>query len=283
MLTKMKVYGSRTAAQALPLADGGIDFDPIQIKNITGLGPVTSEITTTKYGAVNGERLNNAFVGKRNIVLNLGLNPDWATQTMDELRQLVYSYFMTGQTVKLAFEGDNIPEVAITGTVETCDPDIFSQDPAYVVSIICPMPNFVAVEPTILTGTISREIFAELPPTIIDYEGNASCGFVLKMFKTPGGANLDSWLNLFTASPTPETFRFLGVADDDRYLKLSSKLGKKYIVSVNTDTGVTESWLGWVDATSGWPELQPGENSFLVETGQTGTWELTYFAEFGGI
>lgn len=284
VLTKMKVYGSRTAAQVLLPSDGGIDTDAIQIKKVTGLGPVQAQATTTQYGTANGERLANTFVGKRNIVINFGLNPDWATQTMEELRAILYTYFMTGEVVKLEFQGDNIPDVAISGTVESCEPDIYSQDPEFVVSVLCPMPNFVAVEPTIITGTVSRETFAEVPATDIEYEGNAPCGFALKMYKIPASVdNIDSWINLFTASPTPETFRFLGVADDDRYLKLSTKLGKKYIISIYTDTGVSESWLGWVDATAGWPKLYPGLNTFLVETGASGTWELTYFAEFGGL
>lgn len=288
VLTKMKVYGSRTAAQVLLPSDGGIDTDAIQIKKVTGLGPVQAQVTTTQYGASNGERLANTFVGKRNIVINFGLNPDWATQTMEELRAILYTYFMTGQIVKLEFQGTNIPDVAISGVVESCEPDIYSQDPEFVVSVLCPMSNFVAVEPTVVEGLSSDPMFSVQAPTEIEYEGNAPCGFVLKIHKNPLSApdqDFNSWAELIMASPSIEVFRFLSIADEDRYIRINTKLGKKSVVNVNIDTGVTENDLGWVDASAGWPMLQAGLNTVLLQsdTVYSHPWELTYFAEFGGL
>ena len=138
MLTQVDVYGAVNSATALPLSGAGVYGDPVQIKKIDGLGPVKADIQTATYGAINREYLTGKFYGKRNIVLTLGLNPDWATQTVEELRQLLYAYFTPTQQVELRFQSTHLPEVNIFGYVESMDPNIFSADPEIDVSIIHP-------------------------------------------------------------------------------------------------------------------------------------------------
>ena len=57
--------------------------DPIHIRDITGLGPVKAEIATTPFATSDGELFQGSTVGKRNIVMTLGFNPDWEGDQSD--------------------------------------------------------------------------------------------------------------------------------------------------------------------------------------------------------
>ena len=99
--------GLRSLVPTLPLLeDGDAGSDPIQVIGIDGLGPVKAAITTAPFGAFDGEAYVGASVGKRNIVLTIGLHPDWAIQTIEELRQLLYNYFMSEGSAFLYWRGD---------------------------------------------------------------------------------------------------------------------------------------------------------------------------------
>src|SRR5664279_2906619 len=82
---------TRQTVDPIVLADpGSVETDPIQILKVDGLGPVKAAVTTTPFGDFDGESLPAASVGKRNIVLTFGLNPDWADQTFESLRAILY-------------------------------------------------------------------------------------------------------------------------------------------------------------------------------------------------
>src|SRR6266542_614762 len=153
MITQMKVTNPRVASSPLPVVSLGTEAtDPIQIKNIEGLGPVDATVNTAQYGSIDGEFYNGSVVGKRNIVLTVGLNPNYASQSMEFLRQCLYQYFMPKSAVSLRFASTHMPEVSIDGVVESFEPNMFSKDPEIQVSIICPQSEFVAVIPTAIQG-----------------------------------------------------------------------------------------------------------------------------------
>jgi hypothetical protein len=108
------------------------------------------------------------------------LNPNWATQSIADLRRTLYKYFRPTDKVELTFNSDEAPlQVHIFGTVESMDPEMFTQEPSIQVSILCHEPNFKALAPIIHSGT-APDAFLILD---LDNPGTEPVGF--KMIYTP--------------------------------------------------------------------------------------------------
>lgn len=244
--------------------------------NIDGLEPVKASINTTPQGSADGESFTGSSVGKRNIVFTIGYNPDWATYTISELRALLYKYFMPKKRKRLVFETDEFPPVEISGYVESIEPNIFSKDPEVIISVICPEPDFIAIDPTEVTG------MANDPADIFTYEGTVDTGVHLKVEKISGSnattvsiLDLIPELSLFEVDSGPTTTHFL---------EINSIPGEKYARLVAIAGGAVTSVLNKVEDDSVWPVLEPGPHEFQV-TSNTGvqSWELTYYERFGGL
>jgi len=286
MITQLEVFTPRVTVPPLPIVDGSPANDPIQIRNIDGLGPVTAQINTEQYGSLDGEFYTGGFTGKRNIVLTLGFNPDWSTQTIESLRQIVYAYFMPKTQVKLRFTSTHMAQVDTDGYVESCEPNIFSKDPEMQVSIICPNPAFYGSSVTVIPG----ETLA-LPdglPTEIDYLGTLPTGFVLSVTPTddaPSMASGEVRIVNDDGIGTPDIFIVTGVkVDGTKYFQASSEQGNKYVRQIDTPSGVETSILGQQAPGSIWMMLNNGVNLFRVMSDLPGqAWTMQYYAKYGGI
>lgn len=279
MITKVEVHGVRKAPT---LSLGGFmpSDDPVHIRDIGGLGPVNSEITTTPSGTSRGETKQGSSVGKRNIVLTLGLNPDWAVQTVSGLRQILYAYFMTDNWVKLRFFSDEMPVTDIEGTVESFEPNIFAQDPEYQISIINERPDFIEIDATIIRGAVDDGTTW----TEVAYEGTVSSGLELRVdrsvelpaYSGPVTISVENFKGVQAIVVDPVTI------DTTKSYKMSSVRGQK---RVQNESLVDEEVINLLKNMSGvWPELQPGENLINVSGFLPGqTWTLAYFNRFGGL
>lgn len=281
MLTKLEVLGLRSLVPTLPLAeDGDAGNDPIQVLGIEGLAPVKAAITTAPFGAFDGEALSGMSVGKRNIVITIGLHPDWAIQTIDELRQLLYNYFMPKLLVQLRFHDTNFPVVKIEGYVESVEPNIFVKTPTMLVSIICPSPDFVALEPTVVTGITNDGSES----SDVEYIGSVQTGVNLKIVKSVGIPAEDLIQVNLSGEYAPLSFVARGRIDDDIYWELNTIPGEKYVRSVSQSLGTITNYLNDVAWDATWPVLFPGLNKISVITPVVGqNWELSYYARFGGL
>lgn len=279
MITKVEVY----SAQRSPILSlGGFmpSDDPVHIRNIENLGPVKSEITTTPSGTSRGETKQGSSTGKRNIVLTLGLNPDWSTQTISSLRQLLYSYFMTEQWCKIRFYSDEMPTTDIEGTVESFEPNLFSSDPEYQISIINERPDFIEIDASIYSGVVDDgTTWME-----IDYQGSVSSGLeirvdrsvVLPAYSGIVTISVENFKGVQTITVDPVTI------DTDKSYKMSSVRGQKRVQNEALADGAITNLLK--SMTGVWPELQPGENLINVQAASPGqTWTLAYFNRFGGL
>jgi hypothetical protein len=129
VLTEVKAYSSWASAPTLLLdQDGRPETDLVQIRNIEGLEPVKASVNTSLFGSVDGAAYTGSSVSSRNIVLTIHPNPDWHTWKYEDLRKLIYSYFMTKKPVRLVFYSDEDSPVEIFGIVESVDNSIFSKD-----------------------------------------------------------------------------------------------------------------------------------------------------------
>lgn len=283
MLTNLEVYSALSSAPDLPLVLGaGEDEDPIHIREITGLGPVKADVSTSPYGSLDGEFYTGSNLGKRNIVITVGFNPDWVEHTVASLRDKLYGYFMTKQPVTLRFFRDTGPTVEINGVVESCEPNIFTQDPEVQISVICPLPDFVAVPQSQVSGMASDN------PDSVDFTvvGNVPTSVLLEVTAAAGAPTYDGLINLElkTLAPGAKNFKVTGtVAPGITTTIDSTRGGKKAEVDYGTEkTNILNS----MTADSVWPALAPGTNKVrvLLDAGAVAKpWTMTYFERFGGL
>ena len=281
MLTELKAYSSWRSAPTMPLNGGRAETDLIQIRNIDGLDPVKAAINTSPFGSVDGASYVGSSVLSRNIVLTLHPNPDWNDWTYENLRRLIYSYFMPKRNTKLDFYSDDMIPVTISGIVEDVQVNMFSQDPELQVSIICPDPYFTALNPTVITGQAVRPGGVTVP---IEYNGTMESGIFVKVTQTIDPTPTDIAIQI--GNPKITYFAVAAVVNPTMYFQMSSLPMRKYVQNINIGTGVITNLLSKIHVQEGslWPSFQPGENDFSVIT-NTGVqdWELTYYERFGGL
>jgi Phage tail protein len=285
VLTEVKAYSSWQSAPSLPLSDTGrAETDLVQIRDIQGLDPVKASVNTSPYGSVDGESWVGSSVLSRNIVLTVGINPNWADWTYESLRRLLYEYFMPKRPVRLVFYSDDIPPVEIRGVVESAEINQFSKDPEFVVSVICPDPYFTALTPEVITGQSVRPgaVYEDIC-TDFSYDGNIEVGIHVQVTQASGPTPTS--IGIQVGDPAITYFDVNAIVDATNYFELSSIPTRKFVQNVNMSTGVITSLLSKVVREgSVWPSLQPGENEIAVITDAgVQDWELTYFERFGGL
>ncbi len=282
MLTKLEVYNPRIVAPlALPIS-GLSTTNSYQVRKIDGLGPVNASVNTRKFGSIDGEWYADSSIGKRNIVLTIGYQPTWATQSIESLRQSLYSYFMPKSEVRLRFTSTHLETVEIVGYVESFEPNIFSQDPEVQVSIICPKPSFVSIVEKIVTGATLTLTSASV--TSITYLGSVETGFILDVKKGSGG-DLSGQVQIVNDAPTQELFSINPVVvNASQFLEVSTVPGSKYVKKKFVSGATPVNILGGVPVNSPWLQLKSGLNNFRVQATISGNaWTLRYYNKYGGL
>lgn len=282
----------------LPLSERGAQMDLLQVRKVEGLGPVKANISKSPRGSISGESFTGSSVPSRNIVITLGLNPDWNLWTVEMLRRLVYSYFMTELQVRLIFRSDDdFPPVEIFGYVEDVVPNIFAKDSEMQISIICPDPYFTAVEASVVTGIASNgavpaQVKGAKSATVVettseggitlDYQGSIETGVNVKMVYA-NGVNA-SRVSIQVGNAAQQYFRVAGVVTPTKYLVMNSIPGQKYVQNIEMGSGLITNLLSKVEEGSTWPTLQPG-NNFIQVSADAGEqdWEFFFYERFGGL
>jgi predicted phage tail component-like protein len=262
------------------LSERGAVTDLIQIRNIEGLGPVKADVNTSPFGSADGESFVGSHVPKRNIVITVGLNPDWNTWSMEALRRALYLYFMPRQPIRLVFDStDEVPQVYIEGYTESVEPTIFAKDGEIQISIVCPDPYFTAVNPTVIFGNVGGAY------KTIKYNGTIETGYTVKVtqIKPPDA----TYISIHTGNPVTSYLRVWATISATKYYVMSSLIGQKYVQNIELNTGIITNLLSKIVDGSTWPTLKPGNNDFQVlsevPVSAIAQWELTYFARYGGL
>jgi hypothetical protein len=274
----MEVVSDQPDAPALPLGGFMPNIQPVQIKNIDGLGPVKSEVATTAFATGRGELFQGASTPKRNIVLTLGLNPNWIDQTITSLRKILYAYFMPEQWVTCRFFSDDMATVYVRGIIESFEPNIFSQDPELQISILCPKPDFLDESTTLLGGLVDGS------ETTVNYMGNAPTGFELKV-ESSGGSYTGDLTIKNTVRGEDQIFKIQNVTiDSTKYLDVNTVKTSRFVYSVSVADDSAVDILAKIGRYPIWPEFKPGENKFsIVETISGMGWAMGYFNRYGGL
>lgn len=283
MITKLEVFSAQPNAPELSLGGFFSNLDPVQIRDIDGIGPVKAEISTEPFATGDGELYQGASVGKRNIVLKLGFNPNWVDQTISSLRRQLYRYLLPKAWTKLRFFSDDMPTVDIEGYVESCDPNMFSEDPEMVISIICPKPDFIEPDATFYYSVVDDGT-AEFE---FEYIGTVETGFELRVNHTVDNVAYDGPLNI-SMQREPELPQLFTVDPvsiaGEKHFKLTTIRNAKRVQSVSNLDGEITNLLSRVSDASVWPIIQPGTNLLKVAALESGqAWTLAFFNRFGGL
>lgn len=278
MLTKVQMLSSQPSASELVFdEDGRAEDDLIQVRDISGLDPVETTVTTSSLGSIDGVAYVGQEVPGRNIVLTLHPNPDWSTWSFEKLRQFIYAYLMPRASVRLIFYSDENPPVKIEGIVESLSANPFSSDPEYLVSIICPDPYFTALDATYLSGPLDGSL-VNVPNT-----GTIPTGIYLKLDYSSGGSPTDIQVQVQN-SLVISNFQLNGIDSNDKYFELSSVPRQKYAREVSSSSGIITNRISEIQPGSVWPVLQAGLNLLgVLSSTEGGTWQLTYYERLGGI
>lgn len=269
MINLIQATNNRGSTLDLPLDDASNGF---VMGEVEGLGPVKANIVSSSFAGGDGEQYQSSRRDSRNIVLHIGLEPDWVTDTVSSLRRRLYSFFMTKSWVSLRLHDDDGLMVDVEGRVETCEPDIFTEDPAMVVSIICFDPDFI--EPG--NETFNGSTTATGTETLIDYDGTIETGIRFSM-------TVDRPLTEFTIyhRPPDGTLRQL-------VFEYALAVGDPLVIS--TVPGGKGAWieqnsvLYGITPQSNWLELQPGENYIRVYAeGLPIPFQIVYTNRYGGL
>lgn len=255
-----------------------------RIKNISGLGPVSTEVNQIASATEAGGVILGTHDVTRNIVIDLTIAPDYVGGTdATDLRRELMPYFTPGNEVRLEFNTKKWGVMYISGTVESHEPNIFTKDPAVQISILCANPYF--------TGPVSlhEELFTEIDTAVynIDYSGIdgvvglAPVGFI---FQTTLLSNRDeAWSSSLTRElPDRGTYIVRGydqVAND--IVKISSVRGNRY--ATRTRSSSTTSIMAYFTGDLSAFKLYPGENRFRINGWPISTAKVFYTPQYIGI
>lgn len=284
MLRKVEVFTTNPLIPPLTLPVLGNDgMGPLHIRNIEGLGSIKAEINSRGYGLLDGEYFTGAHIGKRNIVMTLGVNPEAEFNNMGALRKHLLGYLRTTLNVILRFTTDEHPLVQIEGFVEDFDAPMFEKDPEIHISIICPKPFFKSVQDKFITG------YASNTPTDITfiYDTQLTNGAIFRLFR--GASNYTGFVNVEMSSPGRPFRKFEIYAltvNTTQYYEANTNQGSKKVELLNVTTKARISnLLGSLSSESLWLYVVPGTNYIRVKINSSVQmlWTLTYNERFGGI
>jgi hypothetical protein len=152
--------------------------DSLILQSITGLGPPDKSLFVGDYSRDGG-----LYTGRRtlvrNPVLTIKMNPNYGLgESVDGWRDILYRAFndpfVNGDDVTLVLHDDIKPDRMLTGYCEKFDDEIFSEDTAVQISLICPDPYIRDVTETAVTPPEGTAGWQTVPFT---YAGTAEAGF----------------------------------------------------------------------------------------------------------
>lgn len=273
MLVKVEAQNPQGDVLSLELEDIS---DGFVVANVDGLDPVKAEIVSSSFAQLPGSDYQSSSRGERNVVIKLALEPDYVDTSVQDLRDRLYNFFMPQEEVLLRFYRFDGLAVYSSGRVETCDVEMFTQEPSADISIILFDPDLIRTTGDSLSGnTVSTST-----ETTVTYPGTASVGYVFTL-------NVDRTLTEFTiyhrlpdGSLNSMDVQASMVAGD--VVKISTVDRNKY--ATLTRSGMTTSLLYGVTVQSTWTQFKKGTNKLRVyATGAAIPYTVEWTPRYGGL
>lgn len=241
------------------------------IKGADGLGPTEQDVFFSDY------RFMNRIPQSRQVVLRIGLNPNWSTgQTAGDLRDELYGLLTGGATylnpakifVRLQYGGFELANAE--GYVKGIEIVPFAKDPEVQITINCPEPYWFAGTDTTEPSLIFDDDLAYFDVT---NEGTAPTGIWFEAELTASSTTL-----ALTHVGVGTGFVISGVSvNTGDVLKVNTKPGSRSIKLETTIGGVFAEYdmLSYLNLGASFPMLHGGVNQFEL-AGATGI-DWTFF------
>lgn len=272
-LSKIEARTAQGAMLPLSLTNPDLGF---KVRNVDGLDPVKANIVSSSQALLDAEQYQSSRRVTRNIVIKIGVEPDWITTSVQDLRDMLYDFFMPKNQSFQRYFRDGKNPVDIMGYVEDFSFPLFTADPEATISLICLDSDFVdSVMITLSLGTVPTAL--QYP---LDYEGNIETGFVFTLRvnrSIPGFTLYNS-----PADGSLHQLVFLYPLVNGDIVQISTVNGNKYVTL--TRSGVVTDILYAMSPSSDWIQLFKGVNNFraFVDGGSI-PFDLTYQNRYGGL
>lgn len=273
MINKVETRTAKGGLLSLPFDDYSNGYAMLKAD---GLGPVKATIVRSSFAQTNGTQYHSSSIGERNVLLKLGLQPNWASNDVEDLRNALYDYFMPMMPISMRFYNDKGLVVDIDGRVESCEDDRWTDEPTVDISILCFSPYFLVLDETTVSGNTVEDTTA----TTIEYLGNADVGVVLTL-------NIDRVLTEFTIynnapdGPIQSIDVQTSFAAGD-VVTINTNQGSRGITLVRA--GVTSQPLQAIQFPTPWITLSKGDNDVRVHAiGAAIPYTITYTTRYGAI
>ena len=277
MLSKIRVYNELDEYVDIHVGrpPSGVGF---YVRSIDGVGPTKAEISHGEYSLVPGGSFRSSTVGLRNMTIDVGFNPSYASnQTPEDMRKILYKIANPEELVRVRFYHDDSYTYWIDGYVETHEPLIFSKDMGSTIGILCMNPYF--------KGSLLNEVDSTSGVTFnVDHLGDVEHGFDITVTMTPT-SNMSSFSISNQLTGDKITLNRAGTGHGEIF-RINTILGSKQFDRVNSSGTVQENLIGYVTTVGGWPSLRKGVNPLRVDlsVGGTGaTVAMSYRNYYGGI
>src|SRR6478609_12341 len=126
MLEKVEVRNYSGGVLTFLLDDPSSGF---VVRDIQGLDPVKAVLASSGFAGVDGAQFQSARRESRNILAIIGLEPDYATQSVKSLRDTLYDVIMPKDQCSVWFFDTDESLVYIDGRVESIETELFVQEP----------------------------------------------------------------------------------------------------------------------------------------------------------
>jgi hypothetical protein len=273
MLTALEVRNAQGVTMSFPLGDIEEGYS---VQSIDGLDPVKATIVSSSFANLDGELQQSVRREKRNIVLKLGLEPDFVETSARGLRNRLYGYFMPKSPVRLRFLDDEEPDVEIDGTVESLDSPQFAQEPEANISILCMQPDFVDPTPVRVSG---NSVADQAEQSVI-YEGTIETGFLFRLLINRSISSFSVVNRTLDGQIRKMDFNAPLVAGD--VVEISTVPGAKRVTLIRGNA--VSSVLYGLAPYSNWLQLFPGQNYLRVAIpGAVIPYTIDYTAKYGGL
>lgn len=272
MLVKVEVRTRQGNLLSLPLEDIS---DGIIVGDIEGLDPVKATLVSSSFAGLDGQQYQSSRRDLRNIRIKLDLDPD-PTDTVRDLRNRLYGFFMPKSEVDLRFYMEDGLTVNISGRVESFEAQLFTAEPAADISIICFDPDFQGLAPVVISGnTVSTN--AEF---LINYEGTVETGIEFTLL--PNRTLTEFAIYHRAPDDTMRILEFAAPLAVGDMLNISTVSGSKGATLLRT--GTSTSVLYGISPQSNWTELASGPNYFTVyAVGAAIPFQIKYVNKYGGL
>ena len=271
MIKTVKITNYRGEVLTLDLANPY--SSGLAVTNIDGLGPEKASINTVEIASNDGAMFNSARVESRNIVMSLR----FVGTNVEECRRLTYKFFPLKKTLTFEVITDE-RQVAITGYVESNEPNIFSKTENTKISIICPDPYFKSsLNPNVTIVFYGEEPLFEFPfenegnePMLevgrindvteanVPYEGDSEVGGIFTIHALGPAKNIR--IDNLDTGETMIVNIELAEGDD---LVISTVAGKKSVRRLRN--GIYTNVLNLLDKSSNWFKIARGDNAFAYQ------------------